>query len=196
MIFGSMSHRDQYEAPKIEKMNHSQMSHQSGNVMRIPPVQIQNLNRPAANNGNGANGTNSSSGENQSMPPSDSDKILDLNVQSLIIQPSNIPYQNRNQFDTIATNVKTPEPRNVLPQEHSNSASTSNSSSIYKTLHMHKRLPAGIGLRFNKSAQQCRNDAINEAEEYQDVTNKEDSDASEEDADSNEDDSEDPEDSR
>jgi len=48
--------------------------------MRIPPVQIQNLNRPAANNGNGANGTNSSSGENQSMPPSDSDKILDLNV--------------------------------------------------------------------------------------------------------------------
>ena len=87
MIFGSMSHRD-FEAAKFDKMNNSQMSHQSGgNVLRVPPkpgkpVQIQNLNRP---NG-GRNGTNSSSGgENQSMPPSDSDKIYDLNVQSLLI---------------------------------------------------------------------------------------------------------------
>ena len=45
MIFGSMSHRD-FEAVKYEKMNHSQMSHQSGgNVLRVPlgpgkPVQI------------------------------------------------------------------------------------------------------------------------------------------------------------
>ena len=74
----------------MDKMNHSQMSHQSGNVLlRIPPVQIQNLNRLPINNNNnnnsGVNGTNSSSGENQSMPPSDSDKILDLNVQSLVI---------------------------------------------------------------------------------------------------------------
>ena len=85
MIFGSMSHRD-IEAPKVDKMNHSQMSHQSGNALRIPPgkpVRIQNLNKPL---GGGVNGTNSSSGgENQSMPPSDSDKILDLNVQSLQI---------------------------------------------------------------------------------------------------------------
>ena len=63
---------------------------------------------------------------------------------------------------------------------------------------MHKRLPAGIGLRFNKSAQQNRNEAINEAEEDLDETNKEDSDeeASDEDADSNDEDSVDPEDSR
>ena len=96
-------------------------------------------------------------------------------------------------------NVRTPEPKILIPQPYPSSQnSQSNSSSIYKTLHMHKRLPAGIGLRFNKSAQQCRNDAINEAEEEEkDETNKEDSDVSEEDdADSNEEESEDPEDSR
>ena len=56
--------------------------------------------------------------------------------------------------------VRTPEPR-MLPSTNSASAN----SSIYKQLHKHKRLHAGIGLRFNNSAQQ--RDAINETEEDQ-----------------------------
>ena len=54
--------------------------------------------------------------------------------------------------------MRTPEPR-MFPQ-------TNSTSSIYKQLHKHKRLHAGIGLRFNNGTQQ-RDDAIHESEEGQ-----------------------------
>ena len=77
-------------------------------------------------------------------------------------------------------------------------------SSIYKHLNQHKRMQAGIGLRFNNStSNQHRNEAIREAEEDQDEDNeiREDKEESEEDCsdeenESNDEESEDPEDSR
>lgn len=91
--------------------------------MRIPPVQIQNLNIIKANN---AGTNNSSSGENQSMPASESEKMLDLNVQSMVIHQSKIG----------APETRTPEPHLTVPlKAMANSASTN--ASLYEKLYKH-----------------------------------------------------------
>ena len=121
MIFGSVSQREHEHGPAAAKkdgmMNSSQMSNPSGRLASIPPVQIQNLNRPPAAQYIGTN--NSSSGENFSMPPSDSEKLAEHNIMksSLNYQPSHAPYQRSTL--TAAPNsvpkVKTPEPKLWIP---------------------------------------------------------------------------------
>jgi len=180
MVFGSVSYRE-IEAPKADKMNRSQ---QSSVMQKIPPVQIQNLNRPNPKQQTAPITNNSSSFENYSIPNSGSEKILDYNILPSVLphlQPQ--PLQGK-------SHTRTPDPVMI---ETRPARSVSQQASIYKHLHKHKNLTLGIGV------QNVRDVAISEEEdqdEDQVVGEESKQEVSDFDADSNEDFSEEEEDSR